>query len=104
MQRGRAEKLELGPAEFSGVDFNIGNVPVLIQFGAGQYLGILDNSFLARFSDVEVDYMQRRSDSKPAERAQERSSGIRTAVSPPTDHRAGGDTEGADGWPFRFAD
>lgn len=56
---GTAESVALGNAKFPAVRFQIGNIPVLAQYGADQLVGLLGNSFLRQFTEVEIDYRTR---------------------------------------------
>jgi hypothetical protein len=53
-----AEKLSLGEATFARVPFVVADMPVFRTIGLGASAGLLGNTFLDRFGEVEIDFEQ----------------------------------------------
>jgi hypothetical protein len=53
-----AAKLRLGEATFSQVPFVVADMPVFRTIGLGASAGLLGNTFLDRFDEVEIDFEQ----------------------------------------------
>jgi predicted aspartyl protease len=53
-----AEELRLGEAAFARVPFVVADMPVFQSIGLGTSAGLLGNTFLDRFAEVEIDFEQ----------------------------------------------
>jgi hypothetical protein len=51
-----AEELRLGHATFAPVSFVVAEMPVFQTIGLGSSAGLLGNTFLDRFAEVEIDF------------------------------------------------
>jgi predicted aspartyl protease len=51
-----ADRFHLGDRQFKAVDFVVADLPVFDAIGLGEDAGLLGNTFLDRFAEIEVDF------------------------------------------------